>query len=73
VTTIPPSSPQFELRHSSSGMVDLPEPKYMSVEHFCKTYGAAISEIEILGINGGQFVDLVWSQAKLIILRAKFN
>jgi hypothetical protein len=54
-------------------MVDLPEPKYMSVEHFCKTYGAAISEIEILGINGGQFVDLDSSQAKLIILRAKFK
>jgi hypothetical protein len=73
VTTIPPSSPQLELRHSSSGMVDLPEPKYMSVEHFCKIYGAAISEIEILGIDGGQFVDLDSRQAKLIILRAKFK
>jgi hypothetical protein len=72
VTTIPPSSPQFELRHSSSAMVDLPEPKYMSVEHFCKTYSAAISEVEIVGINGQQFVDLDSSQAKLLILRAKY-
>jgi hypothetical protein len=54
-------------------MVDLPEPKYMSVEHFCQTYHAAISEIEIVGINGGQFIDLESSQAKLIILRAKFS
>jgi hypothetical protein len=52
-------------------MVDLPEPKYMSVEHFCVTYHAAISEIEMVGINGQQFVDLDSSQAKLIILRAK--
>jgi hypothetical protein len=73
VTTIPPESPQFELRHSNSGMVDLPEPKYMSVEHFCATYHAAISEVEILGINGQGFVDLDSSQAKLIILRAKFK
>jgi hypothetical protein len=73
VTTIPPSSPQFELRHSTSGMVDLPEPKYMSVDHFCKTYGAAISEIEIVGVNGQQFVDLDSSQAKLVILRTKFK
>jgi hypothetical protein len=53
-------------------MVDLPEPKYMFVEHFCRIYGAAISEVEIVGINGGQFVDLDSSQAKLLILRAKY-
>jgi hypothetical protein len=69
----PPSSPQFELRRSQSAMVDLPEPKYMSVAHFCATYGAAISEVEIVSINGGQFVDLDSSQAKLLILRAKFS
>jgi hypothetical protein len=73
VTTIPPSSPQFELRHSSSGMVDILEPKYMSVEYFCARYHAAISEIEIVGINGQQFVDLDSSKAKLIILRARFK
>jgi hypothetical protein len=73
MSVFPPSSPQFELRHSTSAMVDIPEPKYMSVEHFCATYHAAMSEIEILGIDGGQFVDLDSSQAKLIILRAKFN
>jgi hypothetical protein len=54
-------------------MVDLPEPKYMSVEYFCARYHAAISEIEIVGINGEQFVDLDSSQAKLIMLRAKFK
>jgi hypothetical protein len=53
-------------------MVDIPEPRFMSVEHFCQAYGAAISEIEIVGINGGQFVDLDSSQAKLLILRAKY-
>jgi hypothetical protein len=73
VTTIPPSSPQFELRHSTSAMVDLSEPKYMSVGHFCSTYRAAISEIEIVGINGNQFVGLDSTKAKLIILRAKFK
>jgi hypothetical protein len=73
VTTIPPSSPQFELRHSNLGMVDIPEPRYMSVEHSCSTCRAAISEIEIVGVNGQQFVDLDSSQAKLIILRAKFK
>jgi hypothetical protein len=71
MTTIPPSSPQFELRHSTSAMVDIQEPRFMSVEHFCQTYRAAISELEIVGINGQQFVDLDSSQAKLIILRAK--
>jgi hypothetical protein len=73
VTTIPPSSPQFELRHSSSAMVDIPEPRFMSVAHFCKIYGAARSEVEIVGINGEQFVDLDSSQAKLIILPARFK
>jgi hypothetical protein len=73
VTTIPPSSPQFELRHSTSGMVDIPEPRFMSAEHFIKTYRCAISEIEIVGINGGQFIDLDSTKAKLIILRAKFK
>jgi hypothetical protein len=53
-------------------MVDIEEPRFMSVAHFCQTYGAAISEIEIVGINGGQFVDLDSSQAKLLILRAKY-
>jgi hypothetical protein len=73
MTTFPPSSPQFELRHSTTAMVDIPEPRYMSVEHFCKAYRAAISEIGIVGINGQQFVDLESSQAKLIMLRAKFS
>jgi hypothetical protein len=73
MSTIPPSSTQFELRHSSSTMVDLPEPKYMSGEHFCRAYHAAISEIEILEINGQQFVDLDSTNAKILILRAKFK
>jgi hypothetical protein len=73
MTTFPPQSPQFELRHSTSAMVDIPEPKYMPVEHFCKAYKAAISEIEILGINGQQFVDLESRQARLIMLREKFT
>jgi hypothetical protein len=72
MTTIPPSSPQFELRHSTSAMVDIPEPKFMSVAHFCETYRVVLSEIEIIGINGGQFVDLDSNRAKLIILRAKY-
>jgi hypothetical protein len=73
VTTIPPSSPQFELRHSPNAIVDLPEPKYMAVAHFCATYHAAISEIEILGLNGQQFVDLESTKAKMLMLRAKFR
>jgi hypothetical protein len=73
ISPLNPSSPQFEMRKSTTAMVDIPEPKYMSVDHFCKTYGAAISEIEIVGVNGGQFVDLDSSKAKLIILRAKFK
>jgi hypothetical protein len=73
MTTIPPFSPEFELRHSTSAIVDIPVPRYMAVAHFCKTYHCAISEVEILGINGQQFVDLESSQAKLIILRAKFS
>jgi len=73
MTTFPAEESQFELRHSTSAMVDIPEPRYMSVEHFCKAYSAAVSKIEIVGINGQQFVDLESSQAKLIILRAKFS
>jgi hypothetical protein len=73
MTTIPPEEPQFELRRSATAVVDLPEPKYMSVEHFCTTYSAAVSEIEIVGIKGGQFVDLESSQAKLVMLRAKYS
>jgi hypothetical protein len=45
----------------------------MSVEHFCATYHSVASEVEILGIDGQQFVDLDSSKAKLIILRAKFK
>ena len=73
ISPLTPSSPESEMRHSTSGIVDLPVPKYMSVGHFCKTYGAAISEIEIVGLNGSQFVDLDGTKAKLIILRAKFK
>jgi hypothetical protein len=73
MTTFPPSSPQFELRHSTSAMVDIREPHYMAVEYFCKAYRSAISEIEIVGIKGQQFVDLESSQAKLIMRRAKFT
>jgi hypothetical protein len=70
MATIPPSSPQFEMRHSTSSIVDIPVPRYMAVEHFCKTYRCALSEIEILGINGGQFVDLESTKAKLLIPKA---
>jgi hypothetical protein len=73
MSVFPPSSPQFELRHSTSGMVDYAVPRYMSVEHFCATYRAAISEIAIIGINGGQFVDLDSTKAKMLMLRAKFK
>jgi hypothetical protein len=73
MTTFPPSSPEFELRHSTSAMVDIPVPRYMAVEHFCKTYRAAISEVEILGINGQQFVDLDSTKAKMLMLRARFS
>jgi hypothetical protein len=73
MTTFPPESPQFELRHSTSAIVDIPEPRYMAVEHFCKTYHCAVSEIEILGINGGQFVDVDSAKAKMLMLRAKFK
>jgi hypothetical protein len=66
-----PSSPQFEFRNSTSSIATFAEPRYMTVEHFCKTYGAAISEFEIVGINGKQFVDLDSSPAKLIMLRAR--
>jgi hypothetical protein len=45
----------------------------MSVEHFCKTYRAAISEVEIVGIYGKEFVDLDNTKAKLLMLRARFS
>jgi hypothetical protein len=73
MTEFPPSSPQFELLKSASAMIDLAEPRYMSVEHFCAAYYAAISEIEIVGINGQQFVDLDTTNAKMLILRARFS
>jgi hypothetical protein len=73
MTTIPPTSPQFELRHGTSAIADYSEPRYMSVEHFCKTYRCASSEIEILGINGQQFVDLDRAKSKMLILRAKYS
>jgi hypothetical protein len=73
MTTIPPFSPEFELRHSASTIADFAVPRYMAVEHFCKTYRAAISEIEIAGIDGQQFVDLDSTKAKMLMLRAKFK
>jgi hypothetical protein len=73
MSVFPPSSPQFETRHSNAAIVDIPEPKFMSATHFCSTYHAAISEIEVIGIDGGHFVDLESSKAKLVILRAKFK
>jgi hypothetical protein len=73
MSEFPPSSPQFELRHSQSAMVDISEPRYMSVEHFCKAYSAAISEVEIVGINGGRWVDLDSTIAKMLMLRARYS
>jgi hypothetical protein len=73
MSTIPPSSPQFELRHSASAIVDLAEPRFMSVENFTKTYHCAVSEIQMIGIDGSQFVDLESVKAKLIMLRARFS
>ena len=64
---------QFELRHSTSAIVDVPVPKYMSVEHFCAAYHCSISEIEIVSVGNSQFVDLESSKAKLLILRAKYS
>jgi hypothetical protein len=66
-------SPQFEMVKSQTSIADFAAPRYMSVEHFCQTYGAAMSEIEIYGIDGGQYVDLESSPAKLLMLRAKFS
>jgi hypothetical protein len=73
ISPMPPSSPQFEIVKSQTAMIDIPVPRYMSVEHFCNTYHAFVSEIEIVGINGQPFVDLESTKAKLIILRAKFK
>jgi hypothetical protein len=73
MTTFPPEEPQFELRHSTSSIVDIPTPKFMSVAHFCSTYRAAISEVEVLGIQGQQFVDLESTKAKMLMLRARFS
>jgi hypothetical protein len=73
MSTLPPQSPQFELRNSSSTIATFAEPRYMSVEHFCRAYNATISEIDIVGISGQQFVDLDSTKAKLLILRAKFS
>jgi hypothetical protein len=73
MTTSNPESPQFELRHSTSSIADIPVPKYMPVAHFCKAYSAAIAEVEILGINGQQFVDLESTKAKMLMLRARFS
>jgi hypothetical protein len=66
-------SPQFEIVKSQTSIADYATPRYMSVEHFCQTYRCAVSEVEIVGINGQQFVDLESSQAKLLMLRAKFS
>jgi hypothetical protein len=73
MTTIPPFSPQFELRLSTSAIVDIPVPRYMSVEHFTRTYRCAISEIAIVGIDASQFVDLDSTKAKMLMLRARFS
>jgi hypothetical protein len=73
MSTLPPSSPQFEIRHSTSAIADLLKPKYMTVAYFCQTYHAAISEIEIVSIHGQQFVDLDSTNAKMLILRAKYR
>jgi hypothetical protein len=73
MTTYPPQFPEFEMRHSPNAIVDLPVPKFMSVEHFCATYHCAKYEIEVVGINGSQFVDLESNKSKLIMLRAKFK
>jgi hypothetical protein len=73
MTTIPPSSPQFELRNSHSSIATFAEPRYMAVEYFCKTYRCAISEVEIVGIDGQQFVDIDSTNAKMLILRLKYK
>ena len=73
MSVFPPPSPQFEIRKSTSSMVDLPEPRYMSVEYFIKTYRCAISEIQLVMIDGKEFVDLESTKAKMLILRAKFS
>ncbi len=61
------------MRHSPNAIVDLPVPKFMSVTSFCAKYKASVSEIEVVGINGDQFVDLESRKAKLLMLRAKFK
>jgi hypothetical protein len=68
-----PISRQFEIVKSQNAILDYAAPRYMSAEHFTKTYRCAPSEIEILGIHGKQFVDLESTKAKLLILRAKFR
>jgi hypothetical protein len=73
MSTIPPSSPQFEFRHSSSSIADFAEPRFIALEHFLKTYRAAISEVEIVRINGQQFVDLETAKTKMLILRARYS
>jgi hypothetical protein len=73
MSTLPPQSPQFELRNSSSTIGTFAEPRYMSVAYCCQRYHAAISEIEIVGINGSKFVDLDSTNAKMLILKAKFS
>jgi hypothetical protein len=73
MSTLPPSSPQFEIRHSTSTIADMPEPKYMAVAYFCQRYHCAINEVEIVGINGGQFIDLDSMQARMIILRNRYR
>jgi hypothetical protein len=64
-------SPQFEIVKSQTSIADYATPRYMSVEHFCHTYSAALSEVEIVGINGQGFVDFKSAKAKLQMLRAK--
>jgi hypothetical protein len=61
------------VRQSTTAIVDVPVPKFMSVAHFCSTYGASPSEVEIIGIDGVQFVDLEATKTKMLILRAKFK
>jgi hypothetical protein len=58
MSVFPPESPYFEIRHSTSSIADIPEPKYMTIGGFASAtfYEAFLISVETH--DGRRFVDL---------------
>jgi hypothetical protein len=76
MTTFPPESPQFEMRHSASSIAEFAEPKYMTIGGFSTMTGATFDEAFLISIethDGRRFVDLKSHRAKILMLRGKYK